>query len=155
MPLATGATDPMQRALEVKQLQEALREQGGAALRLDLPDVDGEGTRLRLGLRGGRLDATLELRDTETAQRIRARVDELYRTLERRGVETEILRVRTVDVANDIRPIAGRTPAAEAAQPRAGGDPDSRPDSRDPAWTDSGRRERGRSHEDPRKENRK
>lgn len=85
-PPATG------RALELAETREAWGSAG--RLHLELEDLDGEGTRLRLALRGGRLDGVLELQDPWAAARIRLRVGELHEALLRHGLDGRNLAVR-------------------------------------------------------------
>ncbi|RMH19035.1 MAG: hypothetical protein D6701_05460, partial [Gemmatimonadetes bacterium] len=98
-----GAPGAAEAALHARELQQAAAESGPAGrVHVRLDDVDGMGTRLDMTLRGRALDTSITLDDPAAARRMRERVAELHRALERRGFEAEALRFdarRGVEVA--------------------------------------------------------
>jgi hypothetical protein len=76
-------------------------------MHLELENADGAGTRLRLDLRGSSLDARIDLQDPASAERMRARVNELHRALNRIGLDADSLRIQ-----------AARGPVEGASLPR-------------------------------------
>ncbi|MDQ6829414.1 MAG: hypothetical protein M3081_11155, partial [Gemmatimonadota bacterium] len=55
--------------------------------------------RIRVGLRGASVGASIDLRDASQVERLTARLGELKQTLANHGLESESLRVRNIAVA--------------------------------------------------------
>jgi hypothetical protein len=97
----------LQTAAPLRPLQQVL-------LRLDGPDGQ---DRIRLDLRGSQLGGSIALSDPAAVQKLDARLGELQRALEQRGLESESLRVRGTSPRADIveltRAAAGLAAEAE------------------------------------------
>jgi hypothetical protein len=64
---------------------------------LELSNLDGDGTNLRMRLHGARVATTVEFRDPDLTTHARTRVDELHRSLERAGLEPDPVVLRSGD----------------------------------------------------------
>ncbi len=85
---------PMERVNQVQALEEALDSRLPGRMHLELEDVDGAGTRLRLELRGTQLDGSVGLSDPAAALRMRTRIGELHEALSRRGLDARALEIQ-------------------------------------------------------------
>lgn len=120
-----------ERVAEVRDLQEA--RPAGSRLHVDVADLDGEGTNLRLRMRGARVETTVEFRDPDRAARARTRVDDLHRSLERAGLEPEAVTLRSGAEGADGRGARDRgqqqaAPDRRFGRPGGGEDPSRRRD---------------------------
>lgn len=87
-------SDAAQRVAEIEALERGLNSRPASRVHLDLQDVDGAGTRLRLALRGSDLTGSIDLADPRAGQRMRHRVGELHEALARRGLDASALGIR-------------------------------------------------------------
>lgn len=103
--------------------------------------VDGPGgvDRIRLDLRGSTLDGTIDLSDAAAAEKLDARIGELQRALESRGLEAQNLRVRASTPVDAVEISRGALAALDLEGARGTG-------SRSSPDTDS---QRQRSPSDP------
>jgi hypothetical protein len=103
--------------MSLKDSQDALPIRN---VHLDLENADGEGTRLRLDLRGSSLGATIDLEDPASADLMRSRVNELHRALSRAGLDPESLRIQSsrlpLEGAEAMRNV--RSGAVESLRPQ-------------------------------------
>ena len=83
------------RVEHVRALQESAQA-GPPRMRVDLGDVDGSGTRVRLDLRGGKVGARIEVTDPTLGDSLERRVGSLKTALESRGLEPDGIQVRTI-----------------------------------------------------------
>ena len=119
-------------------------------LRVDNP-AGGE-DRIRVDLRGAGVEATIDMRNAGEAERVANRLGELQRTLERHGLESETLRVRSVaQNTSDAAEVArvgiavGESGESRGSRSGTGG---SGADSFRDAWKEQGEGQ-GRSRRDP------
>jgi hypothetical protein len=111
----TGAgTEAAERVERIQQLRDAAGPSGPSELRLDLDEREGLGARIRMALRGSSVEAMIDMDDPLLARRLEARIGELHRALEARGLEPATLGVRT------LRPVVE---AADPAALKGGPDP--------------------------------
>jgi hypothetical protein len=122
-PLRSGAA---QRIAHLLDLQDSapIRPMSQVLLRVDGPTGE---DRIRLDLRGLSLDATIEASDPAAAERLRARLGDLQRALEQKGLHAESLRVRSAPQSDsaEISKLAAAV-EAESSRPaaaRGGSDP--------------------------------
>jgi hypothetical protein len=116
---APGA-DGLERVQKVMELQE----QAPASSRIEVRDLDGQGTRLRMRMVGNALDARLDVQDQGTLQRMRDRVDQLHRSLEGKGIEVRNLDLRVGETRRGAQTLAAASPGQEAGA--SGQDTDTR-----------------------------
>jgi hypothetical protein len=116
---APGA-DGLERVQKVMELQE----QAPASSRIEVRDLDGHGTRLRMRMVGNALDARLDVQDQGTLQRMRDRVDQLHRSLEGQGIEVRNLDLRVGETRRGVQTIATASAGQEAGA--SGQDTDTR-----------------------------
>jgi hypothetical protein len=91
-----GHTDMSERIARLLEAQDAANDRPLSQVLLRLERPDGGEDRLRVGLRGNTVSATLDVADQSTADRMSANVKELQRALARRGFDTDSITVRTV-----------------------------------------------------------
>jgi len=91
-----GHADMSERIARLLKVQDAASDRPLTQVLLRLERPDGGEDRLRVGLRGNTINATLDLGDQAAVDRVKANVNELQRSLERQGFETDSLTVRTV-----------------------------------------------------------
>lgn len=89
---AAGAPDAAGRAERVLEAQEAIARQPLSRVMLRLDEADGGAGRVRIDLRGTRVDADIQLMDSSAAMRLNERMGELHEALTRRGLDPELLR---------------------------------------------------------------
>jgi len=124
---------------------EALAEPTSQRVHVPIEGLDGSAS-LRVGVRGGSVDASLTLSDPVLAVHLRSKLHELRRTLTIRGIDPGGLSVR---LASDAAPLSAATSAAGSGDPpsqqRASADTDQRQPERhhDPA-EERRRNDRGR-----------
>jgi hypothetical protein len=94
------ASSVMQRLEQVMALQDKAAAEG-PGWRVTMPDADGEGTRVQVGLRGQAVGARVDMNDPATAAFMRSRAAELSQALETRGLDAEQLFVRSAGEARD------------------------------------------------------
>ena len=120
---AAGGANPAESIARMDRI-EALRD--GAAARplshvtLMVENATGGEDRIRVGLRGAAVGATLELSDPRAVDRMSASLGELQQALEQRGLETEALRVRrqaaVVPESIEMHRVVGLAQEREAAR---------------------------------------
>jgi hypothetical protein len=96
-PQLAGAngTDIAARVARLVALQEAVQQAPTTGVTLLLNGADGGvDTRIRLGLRGGMIDTTIDVTDPLEAVRLAGRSDELKQVLERRGLDPASVLIR-------------------------------------------------------------
>lgn len=96
--------DASQSALNVDRVQDMQDSHGAKTLsRLNLSVDDGRGGEdvVRIGMRGNTVGASFDMRDAGNADRISARLSDLTRALERRGLEPQTFNVRSTASAHD------------------------------------------------------
>jgi D-alanyl-D-alanine dipeptidase len=92
----TGHSDMSERIARLLKVQDAANDRPLSQVMLRLERPDGGEDRLRVDLRGNTVSATLDVSDPAAADRLSANVKELQRSLERQGLQTDSLTVRTV-----------------------------------------------------------
>jgi hypothetical protein len=110
-PTPTPGSDGLERVQKVIELQD----QAPTSSRMDVRDLDGHGTRLRMRMIGNTLDARLDVQDSGTLQRMRDRVEQLHRSLEGQGIE-----VRNIDLRAGEGTRGRRPTSASVAGPESG-----------------------------------
>jgi hypothetical protein len=100
-------------------------------LSLEVDGPDGGRTRLRVGVRGNQVDASVTVAESGAADTLRNHTDELQRSLRQHGLEAESLRFRGADAASESREGQtsrdGRSYQRETGEnPRERGDADAR-----------------------------
>jgi hypothetical protein len=85
-----------ERIARLLKVQDAANDRPLSQVMLRLERPDGGEDRLRVDLRGNTVSATLDVSDPAAADRLSANVKELQRSLERQGLQTDSLTVRTV-----------------------------------------------------------
>ena len=96
-----------QRVEQIRALQDSARPPG--QLRVDLTNVDGHGTDLRLGMQGRGVSAQIDVADAVRARFLQARISELRSALEKRGLEPEALMARLSTAGTDQGPVREAT----------------------------------------------
>lgn len=93
--------DPSERIARVLRLQEGAREQSlsSVVLRVDAPG--GGEDRIRVDLRGQRVDAVLNMSDASSADQLRQHASELTASLAQSGLESEGITIRTAQRVSD------------------------------------------------------
>lgn len=109
---AGGAAGPdgpstAQRVEQIRALQDSSRPPG--LLRMDLTNVDGNGTDLRLAMQGRGVSAQIDVADAVRARFLQSRIGELRSALERRGLEPEALMARMTTPGIDQGPVREAT----------------------------------------------
>jgi len=109
---AGGAAGPdgpstAQRVEQIRALQDSSRPPG--LLRMDLTNVDGNGTDLRLAMQGRGVSAQIDVADAVRARFLQSRIGELRSALERRGLEPEALMARMTTAGTDQGPVREAT----------------------------------------------
>ncbi len=99
--VAAGTTrmDPASHVAHLLDTRESSRSSSLSQVVLRLDDGQGGEDRIRVGLRGTSVGASIDLRDASQVERLTSRLGELQQSLERRGLDAESLRVRNVAVA--------------------------------------------------------
>ena len=123
-PLAPGAgMAAMDRVAELEELRDAAPL--GPMRRIDLRDADGQGTRVRIEMKGDVVQTEIRTPDGELARRLEPASRELEGALERHGLELGRLKVgRSADV---VAPREFITPTvAEPGRGQSGGEESSR-----------------------------
>ena len=123
-PVAPGAgVASMDRVVELEELREAAPL--GPMRRLDLRDADGQGTRVRIEMKGDVVQTEIRTPDGELARRLEPASRELEGALERHGLELGRLKVgRSAEV---VAPRDFITPTvAEPGRGQSGGEESSR-----------------------------
>jgi hypothetical protein len=93
--IAPARVDLASRVARLLDLQEHAATRPVSHMTLRLDNAAGGEDRIRVDLRGLSVGATIDLSDPAAADRVSARIAELQRALERQGLETESLRVRS------------------------------------------------------------
>jgi hypothetical protein len=111
-PAPTGV-DPSERIARVLRLQEGSREQSlsSVVLRLDAPG--GGEDRIRVDLRGPRVDAVLNMSDAATADQLRQHATELSHALAQSGLESDGIAIRSAQRVADATQSLGAALAGE------------------------------------------
>lgn len=117
---ALPGMDMAGRVLEVAELQDRAATRPVSQMLLHLDDVDG-GARIRVGVRGAVVDATLDVADRATADGLAARLGELRGALERKGLEPGALRVRPAAGGEEVLEVARAFAPSAAAEGVRGG----------------------------------
>ncbi|NNF25703.1 MAG: hypothetical protein HKN73_00585 [Gemmatimonadetes bacterium] len=95
-PVVRGASvDLTARVEEVRQAQDAAEARRPGAM-VDLGDVDGRGTRVRLNLRGGKVGTRIETLDPKLGAALEDKSPVLKSALEAKGLEADAIQVRTL-----------------------------------------------------------
>lgn len=102
------------RVNRIEQLKEAAGARG-PRMHVELQDVDGAGTRVKVDLRGRRLGASIGVENDGLGDRLRARVGDLRSALETQGFEPDGLQIRTVGDGESSLQAAKGIAASEAA----------------------------------------
>jgi hypothetical protein len=84
-----------ERIARLLKVQDSANDRPLSQVMLRLERPDGGEDRLRIGLRGNTINATLDVGDQAAADRMNANVKELRQTLEQQGFQTDSLTVRT------------------------------------------------------------
>lgn len=84
----TTRSDFSTRVAEIAELREELAARPNSRVILRVEGEDGVDTRIRLDLRGARVDAEIRPNDHLAAQRLSLRLEELAHALERHGLES-------------------------------------------------------------------
>ena len=101
--MRTSSLDMTSRVEQVRQVQDAA-ELSRSGTSVDLGEVDGLGTRVRLNLRGGKVGARIDAVDPKLGAVLEERGPMLKSALEARGLETDAIQIRTVpDEAGSLR----------------------------------------------------
>lgn len=97
-----GATEVQQaeRVQQIRSMRESSNTGRLSRVFLRMEGPEGQSTRVRVGLQGNLVEANVGLSEPGAADRLRARVDELHRTLQRRGLESETLTFRTLQAGD-------------------------------------------------------
>lgn len=111
--LRGASVDLTGRVEQVRQAQEAA-EAARPGATIDLGDVDGLGTRVRLNLRGGKVGARIETLDPRLGVALEDKSPVLKSALEARGLEAESIQIRTL--SDDGSSIRGANKTIEAVQ---------------------------------------
>jgi hypothetical protein len=94
-----GGPDIASRVARLLALQDAQRAAPATGLTLEVGPDDGmAAAKIRLGVRGGAIDALIDVADPALANRLGGRVEELRRALERTGLEPATVLVREAGV---------------------------------------------------------
>jgi hypothetical protein len=90
-----GGPDIASRVARLLALQDAQRSAPATGVTLEVgPDDGTTAAKIRLGVRGGAIDALIDVADPAMANRLGGRVNELRRALERTGLEPATVLVR-------------------------------------------------------------
>jgi hypothetical protein len=113
--LSSGSAERIAHLLDL-QSSAPVRPLSQVFLRVDGP---GGEDRIRLGMRGTAVGATIDVGDLAAANRLQGRLGELQRALEAKGLEAESLRVRSTPRADtvEISRLALSTAEPESARP--------------------------------------
>jgi hypothetical protein len=111
-------TDTTERIARVLRLQESAVDRPLSSVLLRLDGPDGSQDRIRVGLRGTSVEATLDIRDSAAADQMRQHSGELQRALERQGLEGEAITIRSMTRSTESA--AGTAAAGEREAIRAG-----------------------------------
>ena len=95
-----------ERIARLLKVQDAASDRPLSQVMLRLERPDGGEDRLRVGLRGNTVSATLDVGDQSAADRMNANVKELRRVLEQQGFQTDSLTARTVSRTMDSSTLA-------------------------------------------------
>jgi uncharacterized protein YcbK (DUF882 family) len=119
----TSGSDAVQRAAQILAMKESAANAPVNHLLLRLDGANGGEDRIRVDLRGGTIDTTLNIQNAAEAERLSSRVGELRQSLERHGLEAEAVRIRTTPVAGSerIEMIRAALATAETEAGRNGG----------------------------------
>lgn len=94
-PGSAGSVDGASRVERVRAIQEAAGRTG-QRMHVDLGDVDGHGTRVRVDLRGGQVGARIDVTDPSLGATLERELGTLRSSLEGRGLESDGIRVRLI-----------------------------------------------------------
>ncbi|MCX5767527.1 MAG: hypothetical protein NTZ43_09940 [Gemmatimonadetes bacterium] len=109
-------TSAASRVDQVLALQDARDAQPASFMTLKMDNGEGGEDRIRVGVRGSTVGATIDVRDAATAEQINNRIQELSSALEARGLSTDALRVRaSALIAGSSAPDSARGLAASGA----------------------------------------
>ena len=149
------------RVDQVLALQDAREAQPASFMTLKMDNGEGGEDRIRVGVRGSNVGATIDVRDAATAELINNRIQELSSALEARGLSTDALRVRasaviagssTLDSARGVAASGAAAPArpgtlfAEtSSSSRSRGDGQGKSPQQDPSRNRSRRGQKGES----------
>ncbi len=142
---ATSGSDMLARVEKIEQLREAAGLAGPGEIRLDLDERDGLGARIRMALRGPKVGAVIDMDDPVVARRMQARISELHKAMEARGLDPVALDVRAIRAVGDAAETVGASTSVADPRRVAAGSSGDRPES------DTDRREHnGGEHSDRR-----
>lgn len=157
--LATSGTSAAERVARVMELQEGGETGAMSSVLLRVENAAGGEDRIRVDLRGNGVEATIDMKNVGEAERLGNRLGDLQRTLERHGLESETLRVRTTPTAAaDVAEVArvgiavGDTGEARGSRTGAGG---SGSESFRETWKESTQGQSRRDPADPRNRDRR
>jgi hypothetical protein len=91
-----------ERIEQIRALQDSVRAPG--VIRVELTNVDGLGTDLRLAMQGRGVTAQIDVADAIRARFLQSRIGELRSALEKQGLEPEALMARLSAVGQDQGP---------------------------------------------------
>lgn len=92
LPANTEAAARAERVIETRDVS-ATRPMSQITLKID--NENGGTDHVRVNVRGSAVDTTITLEDQRQAERLSQRVGELHTSLERRGLEAEVVRINT------------------------------------------------------------
>jgi hypothetical protein len=141
------------RVDRVLAAQDAARGRPLHELTMSLDGVDGGTDRIRVGVTGRSVAATIEMHDPSSAAQMSTRLEDLTRALERAGLEPEALRVASSDSRDTMREAAATSAraslnvaeASRSASATPGRQEDTTPRDRD-AWAHDDRPRQGGRH---------
>jgi hypothetical protein len=126
---AAAATEPLtslqsaDRVQQIQDLQDARPSGQLQQITVHMDDADGEAGMMRVRLDGGRVDATVGLRDLQQAGRLQSRIGDLQQSLRLQGLEPGALQAHAIgsvlDPAGAVEQVAQRA----ATRWWTGGDP--------------------------------
>jgi hypothetical protein len=100
-------------------LQDAQRSAPATGVTLEVGPDDGlTAAKIRVGVRGGAIDALIDVADPAIANRLGGRVDELRRALERTGLEPATVLVR--ELGAGVQPGRGASAGQNQTDPETG-----------------------------------
>jgi hypothetical protein len=118
--LPTGS-DAVQRTAQILAMKEGAASTPVNHLLLRLDSPGGGEDRIRVDLRNGVVGTTLNLENPQEAQRLTAQAADLRQSLEKQGLDADVVKIRTHSSAADSRPeIRAAIAAAELEASRSG-----------------------------------
>jgi hypothetical protein len=114
-----GGPDIQSRVARLLALQDAQRSAPATGVTLEVGPDDGlTAAKIRVGVRGGAIDALIDVADPAIANRLGGRVDELRRALERTGLEPATVLVR--ELGAGVQPGRGASAGQNQTDPETG-----------------------------------